>query len=300
MDGLTLEQFAERFHTEEICADYLFQAKWPNGFVCPSCRHRHFYRITTRRLPLYECAQCRHQTSLIVGTIMEGSRTALRKWFTAIFLASHPDSVHAVALKSIIKVTYKTAWLMLHKIRDAMGEADASNLLSGMVQVHDACYGRPYNPHRQTHPEEHHLLVGTSLNEQKEPTYIKMKLLTEAPRVKWISTEEKDSFAARWIEEKESKVEFITERLKPRRLKFGYPLFKKAHKWMNDTFHGLGVRHLQAYLDEFCFRANKALVQKPILQSLIQLCASSEKITYKALKNKGQKMRNAHMIGLYR
>nr|WP_245204206.1 transposase [Ammoniphilus resinae] len=295
---MSLDQFQDRFYSEDVCVDYLFQAKWPNGFICPKCSHRHFYKVTTRRLPLYECAQCHHQTSIIVDTIMEGSRTTLQKWFTAIFLASHP-SINAIELKDIINVTYKTAWLVLHKIRCAMSTSDSSNLLSGMVQVHDACYGRPYNPYSQPHPEEHYLLVGTSLNEQKEPTYIKMKLLMEAPRVKWISTAEKMSFAERHIEAEGSNIEFMTERLKPRRLKFGYPYFKKASQWINESFHGIGVRHLRAYLDEFCYRVNQKLNQTPVFQSLIQSCTSTKKISYKSLKEKGKRVRYAHMIGLY-
>ncbi|MBP1934021.1 transposase [Ammoniphilus resinae] len=288
----------DQFQSEEACADHLFHSKWPNGFICPKCSHRHFYRINTRRLPLYECAGCHYQASLTVGTIMEGSGTTLQKWFTAIFLVSRPSTgISAVQLKETIKVTYKTAWLMLQKIRHAMSESDASNALSGIVQVHDACYGRPYNITHQTHPEEHLLLVGTTLNDQKEPTYIKMKLLTQAPKERRIYPAEKMSFASRWIEEN-SKVEFITERLKPRKLKIGYPIFKKANAWLNDTFHGIGVRHLQAYLDEFCFRLNQTLDQKPIFQGLIQLCLSSQRITYKVLKEKGKRVRYAHMIGM--
>jgi len=299
VDQLSLDQFRDRFHSENVCVDYLFQAKWPNGFICPKCSHRHFYKITSRRLPLYECAGCHHQTSLIVGTIMEGSRTTLQKWFTAIFLISRTEpGINAVQLGEIIQVTYKTAWLIYHKIRHAMSQSDSSNLLSGMVQVHDACYGHPYNIYHKTHPKEHFLLVGTSLNEQRQPTYIKMKLLMEPPKEKHISTVEKKSFAERYIEEKDSKVEFMTQRLKPRRLKMGFPYFKKASQWINETFHGLGVRHLQAYLDEFCFRVNQTLDQTPIFQSLIQSCASTQSISYKSLKEKGKRVRYAHMIGL--
>jgi len=298
MSELTLEQFMDRFPSEEACADYLFHSKWPKGFVCPKCSHRQFYKITSRRLPLYECAHCHYQASLKVGTIMEGSGTTLLKWFTAIFLVSRPaPGISAVQLKDTIQVTYKTAWLMLQKIRHAMSQSDASNLLSGMVQVHDACYGRPYNITHQTHPEEHLLLVGTSLNEQKEPTFIKMKLVTEAPKERRIYPVEKMLFADKYIEE-DAKIEFITERLKPRKLKIGYPIFKKANHWINETFHGIGVRYLQAYFDEFCFRINRTLNHKPIFQALIQLCSSSRRITHKALKEKGKRVRYAHMIGM--
>jgi len=299
MGELRLEEFMSRFNTEEACADYLFQQKWPEGFVCPRCSHRQFYKIDTRRLPLYECALCHYQASLIVGTVMEGSHTALQKWFLAIYLVSQPfPGISAMALKEEIKVTYKTAWLMLHKIRRAMSEADASVQLSGIVQVHDACYGRPYNPWHFTHAEEHPLLVGVNLNEQKEPTYIKMKLLVETPREKRINRQEKENFADRYIKSEESKVEFITERLKPRRLKKGYPLFVNARHWINETFHGLGRRHLQVYLDEFSYRINRMLQNAPLFDSLIQCCASSKAVSYRTIVGRRRRFRQKRLAGL--
>ena len=104
----TLEQFQQQFPTEEACRDYFFSKKWPSGFSCPQCGHSHAYITSTRRLPLYQCLQCHHQTSLTAGTIMAGSRTSLHKWLTAIFLISRTEQgTNAVALSKIISVTYK-------------------------------------------------------------------------------------------------------------------------------------------------------------------------------------------------
>ena len=76
--------------SEKACEEYLFHLKWPNGFVCPYCGHGQAYTIHTRKQPLYECACCKHQTSLTAGTIMEGTRTSLIKWFTAIYNLAKP------------------------------------------------------------------------------------------------------------------------------------------------------------------------------------------------------------------
>jgi transposase-like protein len=77
MDHQRLNEHMDRFSTEEACINYLFQVKWPHDFLCPRCETRQAYTIYTRRLPLYECTSCRHQTSLTVGTVMEGSKTEL-------------------------------------------------------------------------------------------------------------------------------------------------------------------------------------------------------------------------------
>src|SRR5665647_382834 len=100
-----LEELLNHYSTEEACAGALLAAKWPNGFTCANCGHRHAYTITTRRLPLFECAGCRHQSSLISGTVMEGSRTSLRKWFHTLLLVSlQPAGVNAVQLCASLNV----------------------------------------------------------------------------------------------------------------------------------------------------------------------------------------------------
>jgi transposase-like protein len=161
---VSLESYVARFNSEAACADYLFQIKWPNGFICPRCNHPHYYKTTTRRLPLYECAHCPHQASLTVGTVMEGSRTPLQKWFIAIYRLSQPHSINAFQLKEEIQVTYKTAWSMLRKIRHALREEDASILLPGFVQVHDACYGNEHNSLYERQPIEQLFLLGATMN----------------------------------------------------------------------------------------------------------------------------------------
>lgn len=67
----SVEELLQLFHNEAEINSFLFHMKWPSGFVCPRCHHGEAYVIKTRRLPLYDCRACRHQTSLIAGTIME-------------------------------------------------------------------------------------------------------------------------------------------------------------------------------------------------------------------------------------
>jgi hypothetical protein len=66
-----VQEFHDRFQTEAMCIDHLVQMKWPNGYSCERCGCRSAYRTETRRLPLFECADCRYQASPIVGTVME-------------------------------------------------------------------------------------------------------------------------------------------------------------------------------------------------------------------------------------
>jgi transposase-like protein len=281
-DITSLEQFHQHFGTEDACAAYLFQAKWPNGFNCLRCGHQNAYLTSTRRLPLYECRECRYQHSLITGTILEGSRTALHKWFLAIFLVSRIDQgINAVELTKKIHVTYKTAWLMLQKIRYAISKEDSQTLLSGVVRVNTTTYGRPYHPSFSNHPQEHPLLVGTSLNDQGEPTYVKIKQVSESDwRNRQINLAGTQAFALHHVEPQTKDIKFVTGRFSASRFRDLLIISSHASKWINKTFHGLGSRHLQAYLDEFTYRLNLSILNQPIFSRLASLCVRTTSVTY--------------------
>jgi transposase-like protein len=71
----------KQFSTEGDCLKYLQEMKWENGFICPSCGNDHNYKIASRHL--YECTQCKKQTSVTAGTLFHGSKITLIQWFWA-------------------------------------------------------------------------------------------------------------------------------------------------------------------------------------------------------------------------
>ena len=74
-DFLSLMEFQQKFINETACDAYLFQKRWPEGFVCPRCGRKEYYYIQTRKH--YECRQCRYQASLTAGTVMHKSKLPL-------------------------------------------------------------------------------------------------------------------------------------------------------------------------------------------------------------------------------
>ncbi|WNR45566.1 IS1595 family transposase [Paenibacillus roseipurpureus] len=279
VSSLSFEQFQEHFSSEDACIDYVFQIKWPNGFCCPRCEHRHAYVTTTRRLPLYECSHCRFQVSLLSGTIMEGSRTFLHKWMIAVYLISRTSlGTTAVELSKIINVTYKTAWLILHKIRTAIQLSDNQSLLSGSVQLNSAIYGRPFNPSVHKHPQEHLLLVGSSVDHSDVSTNstIKIKLVKPInPKNKHIATSDISNFKQQYIHPSVNQIDTVTGFYTPKRHRPLIQFAAQASMWLNTTFHGIGSKHLQLYLDEFCFRLNLIESKTPIFNHLSNLCIGS-------------------------
>jgi transposase-like protein len=281
----TLEQFEHQFATEEACIEFFFFAKWPDGFYCTRCGHHHAYMMGTRRLPLFECSLCHYQSSLTAGTLLEGSRTDLRKWLLAIFLVSRIDQgTSAVELAKTINVTYKTAWLILRKIRFAISSADSEMPLSGIVRVNSSVYGHPHNYSYNLHPQEYPLLVGSSLNEQGHPTFLKMKLVNKSHvRDRQIRPAATLDFQHKHVSPATKDVEFITTRFNPNRFRKLLDATAQMNKWINKTFHGVGHKHLQAYLDEFCYRMNLSINKTSIFQHLASLCGSIHTITYPAI-----------------
>ncbi len=79
--GLSEAEFERLYGTEAACREALRGWRWPDGFECPACGERQHSEIKSRLL--FQCSACRHQTSLIAGTIFAATKLALRTWFRA-------------------------------------------------------------------------------------------------------------------------------------------------------------------------------------------------------------------------
>jgi len=131
-------EFVDRFATDAACIEYLRTVRWPDGFVCPRCGSKDAW--TTTRGTMY-CGGCALQTSVTAGTVLHKSRTGLRKWFMACWLlCTQKTGVSAKTLQRDLAVGYKTAWLILQKVRQATVRADRSPL-SGTVEVDETYIG---------------------------------------------------------------------------------------------------------------------------------------------------------------
>src|SRR5204862_7315333 len=137
----------EAFDTESECRAYMEELRWPDGIRCPRCNGGTISRIQKR--DQFDCDSCRYQFSVMSGTIFHDSHLPLPKWFAATYLmCESKKGVSALQLKRTLKVAYKTAWYLCHRIREAVKDADTS-LLSGFVEV-DETYvgGKAKNMHK--------------------------------------------------------------------------------------------------------------------------------------------------------
>jgi transposase-like protein len=139
------------FHDEEKAFSYLESVLWADGAVCPHCGG--VDRITKVkanpekriRLGLWRCGDCKRQFTVKVGTVFEHARVPLHKALQAVYLmTSSKKGVSAHQLHRVLEVTYKTAWFLAHRIREAMREGDLAPFGQdgGAVEVDETYIGR--------------------------------------------------------------------------------------------------------------------------------------------------------------
>ncbi len=144
--GLSMPDFFAAYGTEAKCYRALYRWRWPQGFRCPCCAGRARSRFKRGGAIYYQCSACRHQTSLIAGTMFQGTKLSLRTWMLALhLLTSTKTNMAALELMRHLGVNYKTAWRMKHKIMQVMAEREATRRLSGFVQIDDAYLGGERN-----------------------------------------------------------------------------------------------------------------------------------------------------------
>jgi transposase-like protein len=128
------EEFLAFFPDEDACLAYLERLSWPDGFVCARCGHSGPpWRGSRRRLV---CRSCGQSTTVIAGTLFQGTRTPLRTWFAAAWhVSTAEEGISARRLQRELGLgSYETAWAMLHRLRRAMVRSGRPRL-EGVVEV---------------------------------------------------------------------------------------------------------------------------------------------------------------------
>ena len=296
-EAVNLMEFMKRFGTEGACREYLYKIRWPEGFVCPKCGAKDEpYSIKARNK--YQCRHCTHQTSVTAGTIMDKSRTPLTKWFLGIYLMGQDKrGCSALKLKRELKIAYDTAWTMSHKIRKAMGERDNLYLLSGTVEIDDSFFGGAHEGSKRGRgTDKTPVIFGLSLDEKGRPGYLRAKVCPSVTGdalvayakecIKPGSLLRSDGLPAYNKLATEGfllQPEVFNLKENPEHLKWIHTLISNAKSFISGTYHGLDDIHLQAFLDEFCYRFNRRYWLDQIFARTLSACALAHPFTRYAL-----------------
>jgi transposase-like protein len=139
-----------RFHDEKAARKHLEALRWPSGPVCPHCggtERNSRLNGKAHREGLLFCGDCRTQFSVTVGTVFERSKVPLHKWLLAThLLCSSKKGISSHQIHRTLGVTYKTAWFMTHRIREAMKDTSIDKLggagTSGIVEADETYFGK--------------------------------------------------------------------------------------------------------------------------------------------------------------
>lgn len=138
-DFNNLIELQKYFSDENICWDYLEKLRWNDKVICPFCHGEKHYKFKNSRI--YKCASCKKKFNAKVGTIFENTKIPLSKWFVSIYIAtSHKKGISSLQLGKDIGVTQKTAWFILHRIREML-KAKAPYMLNSMVEADETFVG---------------------------------------------------------------------------------------------------------------------------------------------------------------
>ncbi len=276
----TLFEFQDRFATEEACEDYLIAWRWPEGFRCPRCDCADGVRLRYRRQ--IQCRACKYQASATAGTALHKSKVGLKKWFWAIFLvARHKKSISALQLQRDLGIgSYRTAWLMLQKIRSCFGEG-GNFPLKGLVEVDETLVGakRRGDPNHKDPGHKAIVIGAVQLGDETARGHrwcgIRLRRIPDFNKssigpfvIDFIANGSHlltDGWQAYAHLEKTgyTRSQTVSRKLDRNRLFEINPmphihlLFSNLKTWLRGRFHGVSNKYLPLYLDEFAYRVNR-------------------------------------------
>lgn len=149
---LNLLNLAQHFSDEDKAREFLEKLRWPDGPVCPHCGLvDNAYRLEPKkdsekgkhvRKGVWKCGGCREQFTVTVGTIFEDSHIPLNKWLLAYhLLCASKKGMSAHQLHRMLKLNYRSAWFMAHRIRYTMTQEPLSSKLTGIIEVDETFVG---------------------------------------------------------------------------------------------------------------------------------------------------------------
>ena len=303
---LTVQEFHERFGSDEDCLAHLQTLRWGadrERFTCPGCGRPQGWWLQKRQL--MECGHCHHQTSVTAGTVFHRLRSPLWKWFWAAYqLAQDKKGIAAMELCKQIRVSYTTAWLMLHKLRRAMRDRNQRYVLKGLVEVDEAYVGGEAEGSGTTgrgSASKTPVAVAVELDAAGKPGHVALGTLAKVDghSLKKFATQtiEKGStlHTDGWSSYKTvAKAGYrhkatVTGSGKKAVVKFPWvhTFIGNLKRMILGTHHSVSPKHLDHYLAEFAYRANRRWREAGLFDRLLVAAVSAKAVTYKQLVTGG-------------
>jgi len=291
---MSLLSFIDRFPDEDSCKNEFKRIRDKQGVVCLKCGNTHHYWLKNKEC--YQCKECNTRITLKSGTVMHKSQLPFRYWFIAIhLLTSTKKSFSALELqRQLGHKYYEPIWAMLHKLRAVMGKRDSKYQLDQIIELDEGFFTSPDTDSKDDNDEEKPkrgrgsqsqakvlVMVSSKTNMDKtkdskkhnKPTqlkYIKMlviddltgKTMEEKVRnnIKYDSVVKTDNFRSY------SKISGLvwrhfSEKVPTNELEKAFPwvhtIISNAKRTLLGINHMTSRKHMQNYLNEFCYKVNR-------------------------------------------
>jgi transposase-like protein len=263
-----------RFTNEEAAREHLHSIRWPNGPVCPHCGgtdRNSKLNGEAHRNGLYFCGDCRTQFTVTVGTVFERSKIPLHTWILATHLmCSSKKGCSSKQLERTLNVTYKTAWFMSHRIREAMKDTTGGMLggRGGTVEADETFVGRKLGTKvRRGYAHKKAVVSLVERNGNVRSFHVndvtgatlKAKLLENVAKGTNLMTDDagqyrhtKDDFPTHQVVN-HSKKEYVRGNVHTNTVEGFFSIFKRG---IYGVYQHVSSQHLQRYTTEFDFRYN--------------------------------------------
>jgi transposase-like protein len=264
--NMNLAKLTELFGTDEKCRKALEQLRWKDGAKCPRCKAE--ATAIANRLQ-YDCNACHYQFSVTAGTIFHDSHLPLWKWFmVTALICEAKKGMSACQIQRTVGMSYKTAWYLCHRIREAMKEVGPEKIQGGTVEIDETYVGGKARRWRPKSVKK--VVIGVRkrngdlrLIHAKDATSKTVKAIINenlGGSVEVIMTDESQIYpwALNKLQKEKHRTinhsrEYAHGDVHTNTVESAFSLLKRG---IVGTWHKVDAKHLPAYLDEMCFRFN--------------------------------------------
>jgi transposase-like protein len=302
-DHVTISTFQlfDLFPDQEAARKYLEGRLWPNGVTCPTCHAGE--RITTRRDGFYRCNACQLDFTVRTGTIFERSHVPLHKWLYAMYLlVTARKGISSMQLSKEIGITQKSAWFVLHRLREACGKD--IDKLRGTIEIDETFIGGlEKNKHGRAKLKAGRGAVGKAAVlgmrerggktlampiESRDTATIEAAIHANVEVGSTLLTDEHPSYADmdglffRHEAVNHSAGQYVRGMAHTNGIDSVWAVLKRG---VHGVYHQISKKHLGRYVDEFAFRLNDGDVKRHTLERLASFVDAvvGKRITYKEL-----------------
>jgi len=281
---MKIHEFSQRFPDEQSCRLHFKAVREKEGIVCKKCQGTKHYWLQGKWQ--WQCANCRFRTTLRSGTIMESAKLSFHKWYLCMaYMSATKKGISALEMqRQLDHKRYRTVWVMMHKIRSAMGQRDGKYTLEGSIELDEGYFeiatpsnkvlkrgrGSQSKKNVAVMAESTPLQDSKSGKESSHFRYAKMKVLNshKAEEINKVAVDSIDNHSLIITDKSTSYEDFSNLFDTHVSFKSDSETTKTTLKWVHITignakrnllgvYHMINSQYLQNYLNEFCYRLNR-------------------------------------------